>query len=238
MKIVVHGNYTINFAHPPKSSQFTKSIKLIVNDMNIASHFHDKCLGVIIHMGRNIESNDISDKKAMQNYVIGIKKVLNLTPSNTTLILETGASQGTEIGSSMEDLSEIYLSLTKNEKKRIKFCIDTCHIWATGYDISSTKKVSNFFKLFDLLIGVEKIACIHFNDSKTPLSSCVDRHEDLCYGKIGKNGLKSIAKYAYKNKIPMIMETPLTAIHKNPNESSYEKITNESEIKKIKKWIF
>lgn len=233
LKMVIHGSYTINLCHPPGSKKFEASVKSLVQDLDASIHIGDNCMGVIIHMGKNIPDNKISDSEAINNYVLGLRQAMTLTPENTVIILETGASQGAEVGSEMSGLSTIYRKLSKGERARIMFCIDTCHIWATGYDISSPIGVKKFFAEFDKKIGIDKIACIHFNDSKTALNSCVDRHADIGYGFIDIKGLKEIVLFAKKNKIPLITETPLDAIDPETNQE----VTFDKEFSKIKSWI-
>lgn len=233
LKMVVHGSYTINLCHPIGSKKFGASVKSLVQDLNASVHIGGRCLGVIIHMGKNIPENKISDEMAIDNYVAGLQAALKSTPSSTTIILETGASQGSEVASEIDGLAEIYWKLDESEQKRVMFCIDTCHIWATGYDISSAVGVKKFFKEFDDKIGLKKISCIHFNDSKTGLQSCVDRHADLGYGHIDTSGLKAIALFAKANRIPTIMETPLDAIDPSTNRE----VTFEKELAKVKSWL-
>jgi deoxyribonuclease IV len=233
LKMVIHGSYTINLCHPVTSKKYHASLKSLVQDLNASVDIGNNCLGVIIHMGKNIPENKITDDQALDNYVLGLTSALKLTPKNTRIILETGASQGSEIASKIDGLSEIYWKLNERDRSRIFFCIDTCHIWATGYDISTPVGVKYFFREFDDKIGVEKIICIHFNDSKTGLESCVDRHADLGYGYIKADGLKAIAQYAQQNNIPLIMETPLDAINKETNKD----ITFEDEFSRVKSWL-
>lgn len=231
--MVVHGSYTINLCHPPKSKKFNSSLKALIQDLESIAYIGNRCLGVIIHMGKNIPDNKLEDYEAIDNYVMGLERALDATPKTTRIILETGASQGSEVGSNLDELSEIYWKLEEHYRNRIGFCIDTCHIWATGYDISSTYGVKKFFKEFNDKIGIDKITCIHFNDSKTDIESCVDRHADLGYGYINEDGLKAIALFAKKQKIPLITETPLDAVNRKTNQD----ITFEEELSKIKLWL-
>lgn len=233
LKMVVHGSYTINLCHPPKSKQFTSSVKCLVQDLNASSVIGKRCMGVIIHMGKNIKANNITDQRAIRNYIRGLKKALAETPEDTTIILETGASQGTEVGSKIDGLEEIYWALDASERQRVKFCIDTCHIWATGYDISTVKGVKKFFGDFDRAIGIDRIACIHFNDSKTDLESNVDRHADIGHGFVGSIGLKAVLRFAQKHRIPIIMETPLDTVDHRTNKD----VTFPQELAKIKGWL-
>lgn len=233
LKMVVHGSYTINLCHPPKSKQFQSSVKALVRDLTATHTIGKRCMGVIIHMGKNIKTNNITDQQAIRNYVRGLKKALAETPDDTHIILETGASQGTEVGSRIDGLEEIFWGLNLEERKRVKFCIDTCHIWASGYDISTKAGAKKFFVEFDKAIGVDRIACIHFNDSKTGLNSNVDRHADIGRGHIKSTGLKAVLKYAKKRKIPVILETPLDTVDSKTNRD----VTFPQELKRIKRWL-
>lgn len=230
--MVIHGAYTINLCHPIGSKMSKSSIKGLVQDLNAAEIIGDRCLGVIIHMGKNVKALEISDEKAIKNYVLGLKAALAETETQT-IILETGASQGSEVGSDIDGLAKIYSGLNEKEQRRVMFCIDTCHIWATGYDISTEKGVNEFFDEFNEKIGIGGIACIHFNDSKTPLGSGVDRHADLAYGFIKETGLRAVMKFAQKNLIPVIMETPLEAVDPKTNQD----VTFEGEFAKAKSWL-
>ena len=233
LKMVVHGSYTINLCHPKKNKIFQTSVRSLVQDLNASAIIGKRCLGVIIHMGKNIVANNLTNEQAINNYVYGLQTALAQTPENTTIILETGASQGTEVASRIEGLSEIYWKLTDAERARVKFCIDSCHIFASNYPISTPTGVKSFFKEFDTAIGIEQIACIHFNDSKTKLGSKVDRHADIGYGFIGIPGLKALAQFAEKHRIPIIFETPLDAV----NSATNRDVTFVEELAKVKAWL-
>lgn len=219
LKMVVHGSYTINLCHPIESARHTASVNAVIKDLKMVAIIGKRCVGVIIHMGKNIKDNGITDNVAAQNYLVGLKTVLSQTDNATTLILETGAGQGNEIGTNLSVLATIYWALEEHERMRIKFCIDTCHIWAAGYDIGGKMKVNVFFEMFEKLFGIGKVACFHFNDSKTALDSHKDRHADIGYGLIPTTGLKSIAQYAHTNCIPLILETPLDSVNLKTNKN-------------------
>jgi deoxyribonuclease-4 len=228
---VVHASYLINLCQKEGSKRNT-SLDLLIKNLEMISIIGKRCIGTIIHMGKNITELNQTNEKAIVNYVDGLKEAIQKTPENSTIILETGAGQGTEVGTKLEELAEIYNGLSTSEKQRVKFCIDTCHIFAAGYCISSQKGVDKYFNKFDKLIGVENIVCIHFNDSKTDCDSHIDSHEDLSFGFIPVEGLEAVAKFAVKNHIPLIMETPLDAINPKTNQE----ITFEYELRKVKKW--
>ena len=134
--------------------------------------------------------------------------IIDNTPSNSFIILETAAGQGTELGYDLEEFAALYNSFSDKYKSRIKICIDTCHVFVAGYDLSSKKMVKAFFTKFNKLIGVKHVVLLHLNDSKPELGKRVDRHENIGKGKIGLTGLTEVIKYAKKKGIPMILETP------------------------------
>jgi deoxyribonuclease IV len=231
--MVIHASYTINLCHPPDSSKAITSVKSLVQDLKASELLGERCLGVIIHMGKNIPANGLDEDQALSNYRKGLRAALRSSPPETTIILETGAGQGSEVGTEIEGLAKIYHGLSEEHQSRITFCIDTCHIWAAGYDISSTKGVKSYFDEFDQAIGIDKISCIHFNNSKTPCGSCVDRHDDLNYGLIDPKGLRAVARFACENKIPLVMETPLDAVDPETNQD----ITHEDELALVRSWL-
>ena len=233
LEMVIHGSYAINLAQPVKSKKFVSSVRSLVQDLESAAIIGNRCKGVIIHMGKNVPENKISYERAVDNYIGGLALALKDSPPPTVIILETGAGQGSQITNKIGDLAELYWRMNPEQRSRIKFCIDICHIWAVGYDISSAQGVRKFFDEFSKKIGLDKIACIHFNDSKTPLGSKVDRHADLGYGLIGTEGLKAVAKFAFKHKISLVAETPLSAINPKTNQD----IDFEDELQRIKGWI-
>ena len=235
MKVVIHGHYTINLCHDPSASRFRTSVKALVSDLNSSSVIGNRCLGVIIHMGKNVSEPKISDTQALQNYVRGLQTALaeTLRFSNTTIILETGAGVGREVGTKLDALAQIYHALSPEEKLRVRFCIDTCHIWSAGYNIGTVSGAQKFFTEFDDKIGIDRIACIHLNNSKADIGSNVDRHADLSDGYIELNGLEKIVQIARKHSIPIIMETPLDKINPRTNAE----ITFADELRLVKKWI-
>ncbi|MDI6765881.1 MAG: deoxyribonuclease IV [Bacteroidota bacterium] len=144
----------------------------------------------------------------------GIKKIiesLNLVHQQTNgfnvlSVLETTAGQGTSIGWRFEQLSEIINGVA--EPERMAVCIDTCHIFAAGYEISTKEGYEQTIKEFDRIIGLNKLVAIHVNDSKKGLGSRVDRHEHIGKGMIGKNGFRLLVQDARLIHIPKILETP------------------------------
>ena len=210
IKILIHGSYMINFCHPKNTSMYNTSFSLLKDDLYDSVSING--LGVVIHMGHNVERLKITDKQAADNFITGIVDILKVTPDSSTIILETGAGQGREICTSISHLGKLRDKIINHDKdkfhKRIKICIDTCHIFAAGYDISNPKYIPLLSILIDAHIGWNNIAAIHLNDSKEPLNSKKDRHADIGKGYIGLNGLLDFVNICISYRIPIVLETP------------------------------
>lgn len=136
---------------------------------------------------------------------------LNLAHSETknsrvVTLIETTAGQGTTLGSTFEEIAEL-ISLVE-DKKRVGVCIDTCHIFAAGYDIRTKETYDISMSEFDRTIGFDKLHAIHFNDAKKPLNSHVDRHEHIGKGEIGKAAFGFFMNDERLSEIPKVLETP------------------------------
>ena len=105
-----------------------------------------------------------------------IKYVLDNSNKDSKIFLETPCGQGTEMGSKLEEFRVIYNQFSEEDKKRLKICVDTCHVFAAGYNLSTKNSVLEFIKLFDVCIGWKYVDLIHLNDSRGKLDSKVDHH--------------------------------------------------------------
>lgn len=128
---------------------------------------------------------------------------------STISVLETTAGQGSTIGYRFEELADIIEQV--DEKKRIAVCIDTCHIFAAGYDIRTESGYRETIEEFDGVIGLNYLALFHLNDSKRELGSRVDRHEHLGKGMIGETPFRMLMADERFAEIPMVIETPKSA---------------------------
>lgn len=219
-KMVIHGSFMTNFCNPINDKKHINAVKLVVSDMINA---HDiNALGVIIHMGKKLK---MDESIAYDNYVKGIKTVLSTTKKGI-LILETGAGCGTEICSDIMELANLYKSFTKEERNRIKYCIDTCHIFSSGHNINDPEYCKLFCDIITKYLGWKNIACIHLNDSKCDIGSKKDRHADIGTGYISCDALKYIVKKCYENDVPVVLETPCDII------------PCEEQIAIVKSWIY
>ncbi|KKT02903.1 MAG: apurinic endonuclease Apn1, deoxyribonuclease IV [Candidatus Peregrinibacteria bacterium GW2011_GWF2_43_17] len=192
---VAHCSYLLNFAKPGAEW----ALQSLVDDLKGVEMLDGA--GVVLHVGKHL---DLSEGEAFDFLIKNLKKVLEETDGlKAKIILENTAGQGTEMGRSFEELSAIYSALGKN--KRVVFCLDTCHAWAWGYDFTKPEKV---FDEFDKILGLKNLELIHFNDALKSRGSRVDRHANLGEGEIGDANLKAIIRFAGRESVPMIVETP------------------------------
>jgi deoxyribonuclease-4 len=179
-------------------------------------------IGVVVYLGKCL---DFGVKEGTNNFVEGIKEVLSKTPVDSTIILETGAGQGSEICTSLFDLGRLYQMFTDDERKRVKFCIDTCHVFSAGYDIGHYGFVDVFDSLVETNLGWKNVVCVHLNNSKCILGSKKDRHADLTKGHIDEDGLAKFVRICNSKEIPIIMETPC------------EEMSKSDQLKLLKTWL-
>ena len=156
------------------------------------------------HPGAHLGSGEEEGiKRIAESLNIAHEKTKNFKVSS---MLESTAGQGTTLGYKFEQLRKI-IDLVE-AKERMSVCIDTAHVFASGYDIKDPTSFKKVIKAFDEIIGLERLKCFHMNDSKKPLGSKVDRHEHIGKGFIGLEGFKNIMNDKRLTKIPKILETP------------------------------
>lgn len=199
--VVVHTAYLINIASADEKI-YQKSLDALSIEME-----RTEALGLpylVLHPGAHLGSGEKNGlDKIIQSLNILHKKAKNF---KMKILLETTAGQGTSLGYCFEHFACILEGV--KEKNRLGMCLDTSHVFAAGYNIKIKKGYEETMKLFDSLIGIDKIKAFHVNDSKRPLGSRVDRHEHIGRGFIGKNGFKHLLRDERFSSLPMILETP------------------------------
>jgi deoxyribonuclease-4 len=158
---------------------------------------------LVLHPGSATES---SREDCIKKIAKNINAIFAKETSSTTILLELMAGQGTTIGSTVAELRQIY-DLVDN-KRRIGFCVDTCHAFVAGYNIATPEGYENLWKEFDKELGLHKVKAIHINDSKKECGSHVDRHEDIGKGKIGLEGFRLLMNDERFFDVPKVLETP------------------------------
>lgn len=204
---IVHASYMINLS--ANWDEYSWWIKQFIDEIELA-HFIGSPL-IVIHLGKQM---DLTKEQAYNNMFTALLYVHNKTKlfNKTKIALESSCGQGSEVCYKLEDLAYFFkkFSLNRNTEIRDRFriCIDTCHIFSAGYDITTKNKVNMYLDAFEELIGLKYISLIHLNDSKRELGSNVDRHQNLGQGYVGSEGLKYFAEQFKKMGVPIILETP------------------------------
>ena len=196
-KVIVHAPYIINLCNEEK---FEFSVNFLTEEINRCNQLGVKYL--VLHPGSHV---GLGIEKGIQNIAKGLNLVLTNVKdtNNVTILLETMAGKGTEVGSKLEEIKMIIEKV--DDKEHIGVCLDTCHLNDAGYDMS---KFTEYLDAFDKEIGLSKIGCIHVNDSKNPMSSHKDRHENIGLGTIGFENLIKIIYNERLENVPKILETP------------------------------
>lgn len=210
-KLVIHLPYVINLAKPLGPKPLNEwHIQMLMNQLTISELIGS--IGCVVHVGKYLSLTELEALDNMFNALKLIIEFIRQQEMTTHIILETSAGQGTELlktsNNSLIDLANFYNRFDETEKKHIKICVDTCHIFTAGYDIRTKEQVKHFFNDFQNQIGLCHIDLIHLNDSKSAYGTKKDRHANLGYGQIGMNGLRHIIRYGIFYKIPIILETP------------------------------
>ncbi|QIE01881.1 deoxyribonuclease IV [Buchnera aphidicola] len=198
-QILPHSSYLINLGHPV-DELLKKSQILFLDEMTRCSQLGLNFLN--FHPGSHL--NKITESSCLSRISHSINMILDQT-QNITAVLENTAGQGTNVGYCFEHLAEIIDNI--HDKSRIGVCLDTCHLFVSGYDLRTIQDCKNTFNKFNNIIGLKYLKGIHLNDSKKNINSRVDRHESLGLGKIGTEAFSWIIRNNNFSNIPMILET-------------------------------
>ncbi len=207
--VICHAPYIVN----PASNDSDKhqfAINFIKNELDRCSELNVKYM--VLHPGSAVGE---TREEAINNIVDVLNSVLDES-INVSILLETMAGKGNEMGITTQELKSIIDNV--NVKSRIGVCVDTCHINDAGYDL---KEFDKYLDEFDSLIGIEKIKCIHVNDSKNPINSHKDRHANIGYGTIGFDILINVIYNSRLENVVKILETPYTGEDENDDSRIY-----------------
>ena len=215
-KVICHAPYIVNLANDIDPSKYDFSINFLKNEVARLESLGVKYL--VLHPGSSV---GIDRNHAINNIIVGLNKIL-YPGCNVTILLETMAGKGTEIGKNIEEIKSIIEEV--EYKNNIGVCLDTCHLNDSGVDIS---KFDEYLDLFDKEIGISKIKCVHVNDSKNEINTHKDRHENIGLGTIGFDNLLNVIYNDRLENIPKILETPYIDKKYPPYKYEIEMIKNK-----------
>jgi len=194
----VHASYLVNLGSPPGDLR-EKSIAAFTDELARAD-----LLGIpslVVHPGANADS-----KQGLGNVAEALDRVFAAHKGRCRVLLETAAGQGSCLGSRFEELRTIR-DLCRSPE-RVAVCVDTCHVFAAGYDIATERCLASTLERFDEVLGIESIHAFHLNDSVKPLGSRVDRHEHVCKGEIGPVAFRQLVNDERFRDVPGFLEIP------------------------------
>jgi len=213
----VHTPYFINLASENRQIR-SSSISIIREEVERGGIIGAKY--VVTHIG---SAKAVERAKGVRRVIDGLRRILDNASYKTKLLLENSAGQGAIIGDTFEELAEI---LEKAGYPDLGVCLDTAHLFASGYDIRTKEAVKNTLKRFSSIVGLGKLKLLHGNDSKAGFGERKDRHEHIGRGKIGLEGFATILNNPHLKGIDLIIETPLERVE--------DDITNLKKLKSLK----
>jgi len=225
-QILPHDSYLINLGHPEIEKR-EKSLNAFVEELQRCELLGLDKLN--FHPGSHLqkipkksetyqEDLDFAEEMCISAITNSMNKAIDRT-ENTILVIENTAGQGTNMGYKFEHLRAIIDKI--KDKSRVGICLDTCHTFASGYDLRDEKSFNETFELFDKIVGFEYLKGMHINDSKSKLGSRVDRHNSIGKGEIGLEFFRLLMNDDRFDNIPLILETIDDSIWKEEIELLY-----------------
>jgi deoxyribonuclease-4 len=197
----IHSSYLVNIAGPDEGI-LEKSINDLSRELERAEALNIPF--VVFHPGAH---KGLGEGKGLKNIAVNINKIFSLSASKSSmLLLETTAGEGTNLCYKFEHFRCIFENIV--DISRIGVCIDTCHIFAAGYDIRDKKSYSDIIDNFNRIVGLKFLRAFHLNDSRLDIGSRMDRHEEIGDGKIGLDGFRLLVNDLRFKNIPGILEVP------------------------------
>ena len=199
--VVAHASYLLNLASPDAATR-RKSIAAMIDELTRCDALGVSAL--IFHPGAHMDGSIAAGIQRIARSLDDVCK--RCAGCETMILLETTAGQGTAIGWRFEQLAAILDRAADPE--RLGVCLDTCHLFAAGYDFRTIEGYESMIDEMDATFGANRVRCIHTNDSKRELGSRVDRHDHIGKGKIGKSGFAHFVNDPRWKNTPFILETP------------------------------
>jgi deoxyribonuclease IV len=197
--VVCHAVYLINLASP-SDELYEKSVAALENTMDVAGAIEAD--GVVFHVGSH---QGAGFEAGLERAVPALRRALEHCSETTWLLIENTAGAGGTIGRSIEELATLYQALGAHE--RLGICLDSCHLYASGYDVTTRKELDRVLAEVDEQIGLDRLRALHVNDSKAPLGSNRDRHDNIGEGLLGEE-LGVFLSHPKLQRLPTYLEVP------------------------------
>lgn len=201
--LVGHFPYTVNLASP-KANAYEFAVQTLYNDLRWGDRMGADVL--VVHPGSHVGEGE---EAGIGRIVAAIAHALEGYQGRTRLLLETMSGQGTEIGWRPEHHRAIFEAL--GWPKALGICMDSCHLFAAGFDLRTSAGVDAMLQEWDDAVGLDRVGCLHLNDSKVGLGAHKDRHELLTRGHLGVEGIQSVITHPFfqQEGLPICIETPV-----------------------------
>lgn len=223
--VIIHAPYIINLANNKDMDKYNFSINFLKQELKRSAMLGiDK---VVLHPGSHV---GLGADEGIKNISAALNEVLD-EAEGPIICLETMAGKGTEVGRTFEELDEIIKGI--KQKSRVMVCLDTCHISDAGYDLENFDKV---LEEFDAVIGLDKLGCVHVNDSKNVCGAHKDRHENIGFGEIGFDNLLKVIYHEKLKEVPKILETPYVSVKDGGKDRTYPPYKQEIAMIRAKKF--
>ena len=212
--VACHALYLLNLASPKKDF-YSKSVAALENTVDVACAIGAEA--VVFHVGSHLGSGF---EAGLKRVVPALRKALERCNETTWLCMENTAGTGGTIGRSVEELAALFDALDGHP--RLGVCLDSCHLFASGYDVTDRKELDRLLRELDGSIGLDRLRCLHVNDSKVPLGSNRDRHDNIGDGLMGEK-LGVFLAHPKLQKLPAYLEVPGESGH-GPDAEQIEKL--------------
>ena len=197
--VLVHALYLVNLA-APDDAIYQKSVDTMRSTMDVACAIEADA--VVFHIGSHLGAGfDVG----LERLLPALRQVLDRCSETTWLLMENSAGAGGTIGRSIDELAVIFDALERHE--RLGVCLDSCHLYVSGIDVSDRKALDAVLKELHKRVGLDRLRALHANDSKAPLGSNRDRHDNIGDGLIGE-GLGTFLAHPKLQRLPVVLEVP------------------------------
>jgi deoxyribonuclease-4 len=199
--VLAHNTYLVNLASPDSAIR-ERSIACTVDELKRCRELGLPWL--VIHPGAHVGAGV---ERGIERLAVNLLRVFDRTPGvDTMILLETTAGQGTVLGHTAEELALMLDRIDASD--RVGVCLDTCHVFAAGYDLRDGDRYRDSIRVFEDTIGLNRLKAIHLNDSQKPLGSRRDRHAHIGEGEIGDAGFRNLMTDPLLRAVPKVLETP------------------------------